>query len=214
MSLENRSDFSNYLAHFTSSREPVGNKDKKNPIRSKVGLSALDRLKSILVDKKIMASTMPWTGSHAVCFTECPWSSLIEHTNNYAPYSIGFSKNFVFSRNGAPVFYVRPDQYNKQEWHEHIKPFLTPFWPKYRPESLNDKVKFPDCDYSHEREWRVPHDLPFEYHQVEFIILDTYQDMAQFPKDLKDAIGREKFLLMDNYKMIERLWPVHNLDLK
>jgi hypothetical protein len=35
--------------------------------------------------------------------------------------------------------------------------------------------------------------------------------MAKFPKELKDAIGRDKFLLMDNYKMIEKLWPVHNL---
>ena len=27
----------------------------------------------------------------------------------------------------------------------------------------------------------------------------------------KDAIGREKFLLMDNYTRIEKLWPVHIL---
>ena len=37
--------------------------------------------------------------------------------------------------------------------------------------------------------------------------------MAQFPKELKDEIGRDKFLLLDNYKMIEKLWPVHNLGL-
>lgn len=35
--------------------------------------------------------------------------------------------------------------------------------------------------------------------------------MAQFPKELKDAIGRDKFLLMDNYTKIETLWPVHRL---
>lgn len=33
--------------------------------------------------------------------------------------------------------------------------------------------------------------------------------MAAFPKDLKDAIGRDKFILMDNYIHIEKLWPVH-----
>lgn len=173
----------------------------------------MNRLISILTDKKIIASTMPWTGTHAVCFTECPWTTLVDHTLQYSPYAIGFSKKFVFSRNGSPVYYVRPDQYEKQEWHEHLKAFVTPFWPPYRPLSIEQKKKFKTCDYSHEREWRVPHDLSFDYEQIEFIILDKYEDMAKFPKELKDSIGRSKFLLMDNYKMIEKLWPVHNLSI-
>lgn len=209
-----RPDFSNYLAHFCTNRQPVGKKDPSNPIKDKAKQIAINRLISILKDKKIIASTMPWTGTHAVCFTECPWSSLIDHTLQYSPYGIGFSKQFVFSKNGSPVFYVRADQFKKQEWHEHLKSFVTPFWPHYRPKSLSSKHRFTTCDYTHEREWRVPHDFPFEYNQVEFIILDTYEDMAKFPSELKDTIGREKFLLMDNYKMIEKLWPVHNLGLK
>jgi hypothetical protein len=64
-------------------------------------------------------------------------------------------------------------------------------------------------DYTHEREWRVPHDFTFDYNQVEFVILDTYNDMAQFPQEMKDAVGRDKFLLMQNYRTIERLWPTH-----
>ena len=70
---------------------------------------------------------------------------------------------------------------------------------------------FPDCDYTHEREWRVPHDLPFEYENIAFIVLKDYEEMAKFPQKLKDAIGREKFILMDNYKYIENLWPIHKL---
>ncbi len=46
---------------------------------------------------------------------------------------------------------------------------------------------------------------------VQFVVLPDYMAMARFPKELKDAIGREKFLLMDNYKIIEELWPVHKL---
>ncbi len=64
-------------------------------------------------------------------------------------------------------------------------------------------------DYAHEREWRVPHDFSFELDQVEFVILRTYKDMAQFPQHLKDSIGRDKFILMENYETVERLWPVH-----
>jgi hypothetical protein len=177
-------------------------------------MTVRERLISMLGDKNIIASTMSWTASHAVCFTECPWSSLIEHTSVYSPYGIGFSKQSIFSRNGSPVYYVRADQYKKQQWHDHLKAFATPFWPTYRSQSQNNKVEFPDCDFSHEREWRVPHDLPFEYEHIEFINLNTYEDMAAFPKELKDAIGRETFLLIDNYKIIERLWPVNNLGLQ
>jgi hypothetical protein len=36
--------------------------------------------------------------------------------------------------------------------------------------------------------------------------------MAKFPQGLKNAIGREKFLLMEVYRTVEHLWPVHNID--
>ncbi|WP_313292561.1 abortive infection system antitoxin AbiGi family protein [Faecalispora jeddahensis] len=209
--MSNRPDFSKFLAHFTTSRPPVSKKEG-NPVLAFESQSAKERLISILKSKKIASSFMPWTGCHAVCFTECPWSSLLDHTESYSPYGIGFEKSFIFSRNGSPVYYVRADQYDKQEWHEHLKPFVTPFWPSYRPRTLDAKVSFSTCDYSHEREWRVPHDLPFEYKNITFIILRDYTDMAQFPKDLKDRIGREKFILMDNYRNIEKLWPVHKLE--
>lgn len=156
MNLTSRPDFSSYLAHFTSNKQPVGKNDPNNPVIIKAKGFALTRLINILKEKKIVASTMPWTGTHAVCLTECPWSSLIDHTNRYSPYGIGFSKQLIFSRNGGPVYYVRADQYEKQNWHDHLKAFVTPFWPVYRPKSINAKKQFTTCDYSHEREWRIP----------------------------------------------------------
>jgi hypothetical protein len=85
--------------------------------------------------------------------------------------------------------------------------------PDYRPKKLKDPdyLSGKNVDYSHEREWRVPHNFSFELNQVEFVILPTYEDMAKSPQNLKDAIGREKFLLMDVYRTVERLWPVHNI---
>ena len=207
--MANRPDFSKYLVHFTTDRNPCSD-DKNNPTNEYIGLSAKDKLISILEEKVIKASNMPWTGCHAVCFTECPWSSLIDHTNRYSSYGIGFDKAYVFSRNGSPVYYVRTDQYDKQEWHHHIKPFITPFCPSYAPKRIKDEYRI--CDYTHEREWRVPHDLHFEYKHIKFIILNNYEDMAQFPKEFKDAIGRKKFILVENYKYIETLWPVHKYD--
>lgn len=206
----NRPDFSDYLAHFTKESKPCSD-DAKNPALPFAGMSAKDRLISILQAKKISSSIMPWTGASAVCFTECPWSSILAHTQNYSPYGIGFTKQHIYALHGGPAYYIRPDHLIRQEKigiDKQMLPFLTPFSPSYRPKHMKGKY-FPTVDYSHEREWRVPHDFPFEYDQIQFVILKDYKDMAAFPQELKDAIGRDKFILVDNYKQIESLWPVH-----
>lgn len=202
----NRPDFSNYLAHFTKDGPLCSSEDSNSESIS--AMSALERLESILRTGVITATTMPWTGAHAVCFTECPWSSLIAHTKQYSPYGIGFSKWLVYSKHGGPAYYVRPDHFKRQKFDKYLLPFVTPFSPSYRPKHMKGAY-FATVDYSHEREWRVPHDFPFTLDSVEFIILKDYHDMAQFPRDLKDAIGREKFILIENYERIESLWPVH-----
>lgn len=210
--MNNRPDTSNYLAHFTKNTWPLGNKDLQNPTNEFKRIDAHKRLLSILKTKKIIASQLPWVGNHkAVCLTECPWTSLIRHTERYSSYGIGLTKEFIFSKGGGPVFYIRADAYNNQQWNDQIIPFLTPFWPNYISNRLKKEINFPICDYSHEREWRVAGDLTFEYDDISFIVLPDYNAMAKFPKELKDQIGRDKFLLMDNYKHIEELWPVHKL---
>ena len=189
-------DSLDYLAHFT----------KDTPL-----LDAYDALVNILTQHVIKAYTLPWTNNPAVCFTECPWPSLVAHAKHYAPYGIGFSKPHVFAAGGGPAYYVRADLWEKQEWADHVKTFVTPFWPAYRPDDLKSAkhLKGKTVDYSHEREWRVPHDFNFDCSQVEFIVMKNYEDMAKFPKKLKDEIGRNKFILLEIYENIERLWPTH-----
>jgi hypothetical protein len=189
-----RPDQSDYVAHFTKANEKR---------------TAMDALIQILSDRTLIASRLPWTNKAAVCFSECPWSSLLGHSERYSPYGIGFRKPRVFAAGGGPVYYVRSDMYEKQQWDDHLHAFVTPFNPYYRPANKKDLLGGKTVDYTHEREWRVPHDFTFDYNQVEFVILDTYNDMAQFPQEMKDAVGRDKFLLMQNYRTIERLWPTH-----
>jgi len=210
----NRPDFSNYLAHFTRDGDPFGNQNPDNPTNAYVGMTASERLISILKAGVIKAGSLPWTGRNATCFTECPWSSLLDHASAYSSFAVGFNKPLIFAAGGGPVYYVRADHWEKQDWDPHLKTFVTPFWPGYRPKSLRttDYLNGRTVDYSHEREWRIPHDFTFRLDAVEFVILPTYKDMAEFPQELKDAIGREKFLLMEVYRNVERLWPVHNID--
>ena len=211
--MNTRPDISNYLAHFTKRAWPLGHMDENNPTNQFKTSDAYKRLLNILNTKIIFESQLPWVGNHrAVCLTECPWTSLIGHTERYSSYGIGFSKEFIFSKGGGPVFYIRADVYNRQQWDDAVMPFLTPFWPKYISKEQKNHVNFKECDYTHEREWRVVGNLSFEYSDISFVVLPDYNAMAKLPKDLKDQIGREKFLLMDNYKHIEELWPVHKLN--
>jgi hypothetical protein len=203
-----RPDFSDYLAHFTKHGRTGG----------KV-VTANDRLISILSKGKIIAGSIPWTKKPAVCFTECPWSSLLSHAKQYSAFGIGFKKPTIFAKGGGPVYYVRSDHYFKQMWDPAIHSFVTPFWPGYRPASLATPVGptgkaalgGQTIDYSHEREWRIPGDFTFSPSEVEFVIVPDYKTMAAIPAKIKDEIGREKFLFLEMYRTVEKLWPVHNL---
>jgi len=179
-----------------------------------VGKSAFDRVIAILEAGKIWASEVPWIGRQAACFSECPWASLVTHAQRYSPYGVGFTKPHVFAAGGGPVYYVRADHWTKQTWDQHLRTFATPFWPHYRPPALRgaEHLGGKTVDYSHEREWRVPHDFSFTLDSVQFVVVDSYEDVAKFPTPLKDAIGRDRFLIMDVYRQIERFWPVHRVN--
>jgi hypothetical protein len=146
-----------------------------------------------------------------------------DHAERYSPYGVGFEKARLFAAGGGPAIYLRWDLHKKQQefrhstkedWHgfdPSVYSFVTPFSPKYAPAKYKEKhwEGKPECNFTSEREWRVPHDFTFQYSQVRFVILPGYEDMDRFPKDLKDAIGRDRFIMMDVYKQIEKLWPVH-----
>lgn len=221
-----RPDFSRFVAHFTKSSLPcvTDGIDGDSPPAEITG-TAYDKLVNILRSRKILATPMPWTKRRAVALTECPWWSLIDHAKRYSPYGLGFTKDHVFAAGGGPAIYLRPDLHEKQSefvhekqpawkgFHSHLYAFVTPFVPPYAPAAFLDDHwhgKNP-VDYSHEREWRVPHEFSFELGQVQFVVVKSYKDMAEFPKDLKDGIGRDRFVIMDVYHQIEKLWPTHLL---
>ncbi len=221
-----RPDFSNYVAHFTKNAPPFGLKENADDdsIKAVTG-DARERLVSILRSKKIFATTMPWTNKRAVAFTECPWGSLLDHTKQYSPYGVGFTKAHLIAAGDGPAIYLRPHLHEHQQdfrseakpawrgFHPELYAFVTPFCPAYSPEGYKEKhwKGRPPIDYSNEREWRVPHEFSFELPEVQFIVVPDYEAVAEFPKDLKDAIGREKFIIVEVYSQIEKLWPVHLL---
>lgn len=218
-----RPDFSDYVVHFTKDAPPITASDEADSTLKKIGpLTARQRLFSILRERKLRATRMPWTNKPAVCFTECTWASLLGHAAQYSRFGIGFHKSFLFSRGGGPAIYLTPGLLEHQRTHvgpgnlpfdATLHAFMTPFCPSYAPLAYRNKFwgKTKTIDYSHEREWRVPHNLDFTLSNVSFVIVAAYKDMAQAPKSYKDGIGRENWLIMDNYERIETFWPVHKL---
>lgn len=208
--------------HFTKDAAPISAGKKGAGLDSITAMTAKERLFSILQEQCVKATRMPWTNKKAVCFTECTWPSLLGHAQRYSPYGIGFKKEFLFVAGGGPAFYMPPHLLKRQK--DHVGPskvpfdpelysFLTPFAPFYAPQSYKDEHwngKTP-VDFSHEREWRVPHDLEFTPDRVQFVLVDTYDDMAKAPKALKDSVGREKWVIMSVYRKIEELWPIHQM---
>ncbi len=124
----------------------------------------------------------------------------------------------------TPAIYLRPDLLEwqkkhakpKQSFDDHLWSFVTPFAPPYTPKKKRElpfwqkfKKFKTGLDFTHEREWRVPHPLPFKYSKVAFVIVISYEDMAKLPSSIKDGIGRQKFLIMDICRQMEKLWPTH-----
>lgn len=210
--MNNRPDFSNYLIHFTKGVKPCVEKD--NPATSFAkGKSARDRLVSILKQRTIKSSTLPWVKREAVCFTECIWGSLLAHAKKYSPYGIGFSKEHIFNHGGNPIFYVRPKLYENQKWNEDVHIFTSPFLPEYSNEKMRSTPNARRVDYTHEREWRIPNELQFEYSDIEFIILKSHKDLPFIPSTIRTLIGERKFIFMENYQMVEKIWPLHKVEI-
>jgi hypothetical protein len=210
---KNRPDFSEYLSHFTKDGE-FCHTEQADDMDAFRGMNAFERLCSILKMKEIKTSIMPWTNTLGVCFTECPWSSLLIHTQQYSSYGIGFTKAFIYRNNGAPVFYMRKKFMNTLERTikdekilQEILAMATPYSPSFETKSMRNQIRL--VDYTHEREWRLPSALKFDYTDVSFVIIKNHKDYDSLPDEFKAAFDRNKIIVMDNYKLIEELWPVH-----
>jgi hypothetical protein len=209
-----RPDFSEYVVHFTKDVPPAaaGRNDAPNVVSQIAPLAARDRLFSMLRTRIVAATPMPYTGRPAIAFTECVWASLLDHASTYSRLGIGFTKDFLFQNGGGPAFYMRQDLYRAQVEHggfdDNVWPFITPFVPAYASdehvaEHWGGRARI---DYSHEREWRVPHDLSYEYGDVAFVIVPHNVDADEVVGIGGDPL-RGKILLMDNYDRIKAFWP-------
>jgi len=205
-------DYSPLAVHFT--REPdrrmVGDVyiNDSHPLFPYKNKKAIERLINILESNTIHASPMPFLPSNreAVCFTECPWNALIGHAERYSPYGVVFSKRLIFEKGGGPALYIRGDiqKLTQQNIPKEIVPFLAPFDPDG---VMNPPIKL---DWLHEREWRLPKSLVFDWKDIEYVIVESTQDVNTVVEDIgAQHIPRHKFIAMDIYRTIQKAWSIN-----
>lgn len=132
----------------------------------------------------------------AVCLQEAPLTAIAEnlqyeeklrkeenHKVRYLGFGIRFQKNFIYKKNGRPVIY---DETNR------AKEYLPENeWWRIVKLDLSNKEHI--IDWTHEREWRVPGELCFEYLQCEIIVPNS-KYYKKFVKYCLDK-NREDILL-------------------
>lgn len=159
---KNRNDISSRLTHLT----------KGSTLEE-----AFKTLLKILQMKKIIGSTTE-TGfiignRSAVCFQEAPLNAIAENlqyenelrdkTNSkvrYNPFGLRFNKIWIYKKGGRPVIYEEKE----------LMKSLLPEDEHWRIVNYNLKDRQYIIDWTHEREWRVPGDVCFEYKDIEILL--------------------------------------------
>lgn len=127
----------------------------------------------------------------AVCLQEAPLTAIAEnlqyeeklrkeenHKVRYLGFGIRFQKNFIYKKNGRPVIY---DETNR------VKEYLPENeWWRIVKLDLSNKEHI--IDWTHEREWRVPGELCFEYSQCEIIVPNS----KYYKKFVKYCLGKNR----------------------
>ena len=167
--------------------------------------SASDRLMSILQNRIIHASPMPFlpTAHRAVCFTECIWEGLNHLADQYSPYGVVFSKRLIFDFGGGPALYLRGDMLGALESRipKEIYPFIAPFDPEA---TLKPGVRL---DWLQEREWRLPDSLQFEYANVEYVLVESIGDATNLVHQIgAQHLPENKVIPMEVYRNIKSTW--------
>jgi hypothetical protein len=176
-----------------------------DPLFSFKNSSAIDRLMNILEMKTIHASPMPFLprSPKAVCFTECIWDALVSLAEEYSPYGVVFSKRFIFDKGGGPALYVRGDHLKElgEAIPQVIEPFVEPFDPKA---VLKEGVRI---DYLHEREWRLPSALTFEYSDLDYVLVESIEEVNDVVhKIASHRLPEKKLIPLNTYEQIRKAW--------
>ena len=190
LSTYNVPDLADHVIHFTGR--------SGWQMRVPPEIAAMDgeqRLLQILMDNRIRGFQTFNSWAPVVCLTESTQAAVttLIRDGRYSPYGIGFTKQFVFERSGGPALYVRGDEWSDAtSLPQPLRCRLVRFWPgsvagpgERVPEHLGES------QWLHEREWRIPTELPFAWEDVKFLIVSDRNWQAAHANVIEDWAGPE-----------------------
>ena len=125
------------------------------------------------------------------------------HGDRYSSYGVVFSKSTVFQSGGGPAIYVRGDiwQTEIQNIPQALKPFVVPF----DPDGLI--LKHVIQDWTHEREWRLPDTMTFEYSDIKYVLVESIEDAGKIMQMVgTNSLPPDRFIPMEVYRTIKEAW--------
>lgn len=192
---EGQRDFSPFVCHLTNAAamEPVTKLLKAigrghdtaaelpNALR-RADKGSADVLRLILNSGYVRASRFdePHTPESAVCLTECTLGGLLSHSTRYGRFGLVFPKTSVAALEGRPLAHLprevrrRYIDLSQEPIGAEIKRDLVHFTTMSIPGTGDGPVQ----DYTHEREWRCPTNLPVS--EAVALIVGKTSDCGEF----------------------------------
>lgn len=188
---ESWDDMSNYLVHFTKGGTGANDYSAMMGICSGTRLKAANKF-GIARDKAPAAAPQ-----EAVCFSEIPpgqWKKL--EWRRKTKYGIGFTKEFVLSKGGAPIWYAWKDTAHWRALTDMMSRASSkpddPIWkitPMIDSPGVYGRSRYV---FDWEREWRHIGDMNFETEDVAFLLIPEELHLSArgfFENALEENLG-------------------------
>ena len=192
-------DVGDHVIHFT------GRTGKKAEIELRIAqLPAQERLVHILVEGVVRGFQTFNAGAPVACFSESTAAAIpkLIRERRYEPCGVAFSKQLVFDQNGGPALYVRGDEWAAVDaaLPQPIRSRVVRFWPGAEADPGEDLPALlqRESQWLHEREWRVPTEFRFGWHDVKFLVVPHGGWQAFYASWIESWAGPEYSVVFEN----------------
>ena len=143
----------------------------------KADQKSADTLRAVLSDGFVEARKFHLHYDPAVCLTECTLAGVLTHSSRFGRYGLVFPKDVVYRHGARPLAHVEQDvrdKYIEMATDDELIKENQLHVTILNPPQTGGTVQ----DYTHEREWRCPRDIPIS--EAVALIVAKIEDHEKF----------------------------------